>query len=50
MNTEAKSFLDYIHALEKEVAAGNVTEHTHRPALKALLESIDNKITVSWLS
>ena len=39
MNTETKPFLDYIHALEKELAAGNATEHTHRPALKTLLEA-----------
>lgn len=45
MNIETKPFLDYIHALEKELAAGNATEHTHRTALKILLESIGNKIT-----
>ena len=40
MNTETKPFLDYIHALEKELAAGNATEHTHRPAMKTLLETV----------
>ena len=28
----------YIHALESELLAGNATEHTHRPALKTLVE------------
>lgn len=30
----------YLHAIEQALKAGNATEHTHRPALKALLESI----------
>ena len=30
----------YIKALQKEFAAGHATEHTYRPALKALLESV----------
>ena len=29
-----KALQDYIHAIEKELAAGNATEHTHRLALK----------------
>jgi hypothetical protein len=29
----------YIQALQKELATGNTTEHTHRPALKTLIES-----------
>ena len=40
MGVETKPFLDYIRALEKELAAGNATEHTHRPALKILIESV----------
>jgi hypothetical protein len=40
MNKETKPFLDYVHALEKELTAGNATEHTHRPTLKALLETL----------
>ncbi len=35
-----KPFSDYIRTIEKELVAGNATEHTHRPALKVLLESL----------
>ena len=38
---------DYIQALEKELAAGNTTEHTHRPALKALFQSLNPVITAT---
>jgi hypothetical protein len=31
---------DYIEALDKELAAGNTTEHTHRTALKILFQSL----------
>jgi len=37
MANELKLAHDYIHAIEKELLAGNATEHTHRPALKALI-------------
>jgi predicted helicase len=47
MNTETKPLLDYYHALEKELEAGNATEHTHRTALKILLESLGEKITAT---
>jgi len=40
-------FKDYLHAVENALKAGNATEHTHRPALKALLESIDLQITAT---
>ena len=30
MADELKSAQDYIHAIEKELLAGNATEHTHR--------------------
>ena len=33
------SISSYIQALQKELATGNTTEHTHRPALKTLIES-----------
>ena len=29
----------YLHSLQKELSRGDSTEHTHRPALKALLEA-----------
>ncbi len=31
---------EYLKKIEKALAAGNATEHTHRPALKELIESI----------
>jgi predicted helicase len=36
----AEAFKQYLHAIEQELKAGKATEHTHRPALKALLEAI----------
>ncbi len=33
------SISDYLKKIEKAYAAGNATEHTHRPALKELIES-----------
>ena len=36
---DAGIFRDYVRALQAELSRGNATEHTHRPALKALLES-----------
>jgi len=38
---------DYIQALDKELAAGNTTEHTHRPVLKALFQALNPKITAT---
>ena len=32
----------YLKAIEKELAGGRATEHTHRPALKTLVESLGN--------
>ena len=40
-------FKDYLQAIENALQAGNATEHTHRPALKALLESIDLQVTAT---
>ena len=33
----------YLHAVEQALKAGNATEHTHRPALKNLLEALGGK-------
>ena len=44
MAADLKPLQNYIHALAKALAAGDATEHTHRPALKALLESLDTTI------
>jgi predicted helicase len=38
--TNLKLFAQYIHTIEKELVAGNATEHTHRPALKTLVEGL----------
>ncbi len=34
-----ESFSGYIHAIEKKLAQGDATEHTHRAALQAFIES-----------
>ena len=47
MAIDLKSVHDYIKAIEKELVAGNATEHTHRPALKAFIESIGQNITAT---
>lgn len=38
---------DYLKKIEKAYAAGNATEHTHRPAMKELIESFATGITVT---
>jgi len=38
--TDLKPLQDYIHTIENELTAGNATEHTHRPALKMLVEGL----------
>ncbi len=40
--TELKS---YLASIKKELEAGDATEHTHRPALKKLIEELDNGVT-----
>ena len=40
-------FKDYLQAVEHALQAGNATEHTHRPALKTLLESLDPQVTAT---
>lgn len=42
-----KSLSDYIRNVEAALRQGNATEHTHRPALKTLLQSIDPGITAT---
>jgi len=39
--------LEYLHKLERALKKGNATEHTHRPALKELLEALDDKIVAT---
>ena len=38
---------DYLTAIRKQHASGNATEHSHRPALKTLLESAAKDITAT---
>jgi predicted helicase len=37
----------YLKAIENELSAGRATEHTHRPALKTLVESLGSGITAT---
>jgi hypothetical protein len=37
----------YRRQIERELQAGNATEHTHRPALKALIESLAPGVTAT---
>ena len=37
----------YRRQIEKELQAGNATEHTHRPALKTLIESMAAGVTAT---
>ena len=39
-----KVVLDYLKSLQLELATGNALEHAYRPALKALIESLDETI------
>ena len=40
MAADLKLLQDYMRTIEKELAAGNATEHTHRPTLKTLVEGL----------
>ncbi len=40
-------FPTYLQQLSAALKAGNATEHTHRPALKALVEALDGTITAT---
>jgi predicted helicase len=42
-----KLLAQYILTIEKELAAGNATEHTHRPALKTLVEGLAKGVTAT---
>lgn len=39
-----KGFREYLKQIQFELSAGHATEHTYRPALKALLESLESGI------
>ncbi len=38
---------NYLKKIEKALQAGTATEHTHRPALKALIEALGKKVTAT---
>lgn len=40
-------FRDYVKGLQTNLKQGNATEHTHRPILKTLLESIGDQVTAT---
>jgi len=47
MTDSLKAFNTYIRAIEKDLALGNATEHTHRPALKTLIEGLAEGTTAT---
>ena len=44
MAEDLKPFQDYLHAIEKKLAQGDATEHTHRAALETLVVNLDSGI------
>jgi hypothetical protein len=40
-------FKTYIQTLQADLARGNASEHTHRPAIKTLLESLGERLTAT---
>ena len=47
MSAVVESIQEYLRAIEKAEAVGNATEHTHRPALKALIEGLPQGVTAT---
>ena len=47
MSDEINPFQNYVHTIEKKLAQGDATEHTHRAALEALVESLAEGITAT---
>src|SRR5687767_9456701 len=47
MTTKSRPAEDYLKAVSKLRAAGNATEHSYRPALKTLVESLANGVTAT---
>ena len=43
----ANEFRTYVRGLNDNLALGNATEHTHRSALKTLIESIRDGVTAT---
>jgi hypothetical protein len=44
---KASPMVEYLRKLERALKRGDSTEHTHRPALKELLEALNEKITAT---
>lgn len=44
---ETKAISVYVRAVEKALKRGDATEHTHRPALKALLEAFRKDVVAT---
>lgn len=47
MANNVKLVQNYIHSIERKLATGDATEHTHRSALEALVESLAEGITAT---
>ena len=47
MSDEIKHFNSYIQTLQRKLATGDATEHTHRSALETLVESLADGITAT---
>ncbi len=47
MTTKTSHISAYLRDIEKNLKRGNATEHTHRPALKALIEAAGERVTAT---
>src|SRR4030042_940935 len=47
MSDNLTAFNTYIHALERKLALGDATEHTHRSALEALIGNLSSAVTAT---
>ena len=47
MAVDLKPVKNYLHAIEKKLATGDATEHTHRAALGMLIESLASSISAT---
>ena len=47
MTADLKPLQDYIHTIEKKLALGDATEHTHRSALETLIENLSSGVTAT---
>jgi len=45
--TNLKLLAQYVHTIEKKLALGDATEHTHRLTLETLVESLVSGITAT---